>query len=439
MPPLNEAQARELMSRALKLSKAEACEINIGGNSGGNIRYARNSVSTAGATEDSPLVAQSFFGKRSGTATANQFDDATIERTIRQSEELARLAPEDPEAMMPLGPQTYTPVPAAFSDNTAGITPEYRAKVAEASIGPAKEAGCVAAGFLQDNAGWSAMANSAGLFAYHRQTGVNFSVTMRTEDGTGSGYVERDYNDVGKFDSGASSRIATQKAAASREAKAIEPGKYTVILEPTAAVELIQPLVFSLGARQADEGRSPLSKAGGGTRLGEKLVDEAVTITSDPNNADAPGSPWAGDGRPFVPTTWIEKGVVKNLFYSRYWAEKQGKPATNFPANILMAGGSASLEELIKDTARGVLVTRFWYIRFVDPQTLLLTGLTRDGTFYIENGQIKHAIKNFRFNESPIIMLNNVDALGKPERAQGGMIPPMRVRDFTFTSLSDAV
>ena len=439
MPELNEAQARELLAQALKLSKAEACEVNIGGNTGGNIRYARNTVSTAGATEDSTFVVQSFFGLRNGTATANQFDDATIERAVRQSEDLARLAPEDPESMMPLGPQTYTPVPGAYSEATATITPEYRARVAEGSIGPAKEAGCVAAGFLQDGSNWQAMANTAGLFAYHRQTGLNFSVTMRTEDGTGSGYAERDVNDVSKFDGGAASRIAAQKAAASREAKAIEPGKYTVIMEPTAAVDLLQPLAFSLNARQADEGRSPLSKPGGGTRLGEKLVDEAVTITSDPTHPDIPTAPWGGDGRPFAPTTWIEKGVVKNLFYSRYWAQKQGKAATPFPANLIMAGGNASLEDLIKDTARGVLVTRFWYIRFVDPQTLLLTGLTRDGTFYIENGQIKHAIKNFRFNESPIIMLNNVDALGRPERSQGNLIPPMRVRDFTFTSLSDAV
>jgi len=439
MPEFTEAQARELLTRALKLSKAEACEINIGGTAGGNIRYARNSVSTAGATEDSTFVVQSFFGLKNGTATANQFDDVTIERVIRQSEELARLAPDDPESMMPLGPQSYTPVPAAYSEATAAITPEYRATVAESSIGPAKEAGCVAAGFLQDNGSWQAMANTAGLFAWHRQTGLNFSVTMRTEDGTGSGYVERDVNDVARFDGGAASRLAAQKAAASREARAIEPGKYTVIMEPTAAVDLLQPLVFSLNARQADEGRSPLSKAGGGTRLGEKLVDEAVSLTSDPSHPDIPTAPWNGDGRPRAPTTWIDKGVVKNLFYSRYWAQKQGKPATPFPANIIMAGGSASLEDLIKDTARGVLVTRFWYIRFVDPQTLLLTGLTRDGTFYIENGQIKHAVKNFRFNESPIIMLNNVDALGRPERAQGNLIPPMRIRDFTFTSLSDAV
>jgi len=439
MPELNRDQARALLDKALKLSRAEACEINIGGNSGGNIRYARNTVTTAGAAEDSTFVVQSFYGKRSGTATANQFDDATIERAVRRAEELAQTAPDNPESMLPLEPQTYQDVAAAYDEPTARIAPDYRASVAEASITPAKAGGCVAAGFLQDGSNWQAMANTAGLFAYHRQTGLNFSVTMRAADGTGSGYVERDVNHVDRFDAGAASAIAIEKAVASRDAKAIEPGKYTVIMEPTAAVELLQPLVFSLNARQADEGRSPFSRPGGGSRLGEKVVDDAVTIISDPANPDVPTAPWGGDGRPRVRTTWIEKGVVQNLFYSRYWAEKQGKPATPAPPNIIMDGGSASLEELIRDTARGVLVTRFWYIRFVDPQTLLLTGLTRDGTFYIENGRIKHAIKNFRFNESPIIMLNNVDALGRPMRIQGSMVPPMRIRDFTFTSLSDAV
>ncbi len=439
MPELNESEARALLEQALKLSRAETCEINIGGNSGGNVRYARNTVSTAGYTEDLTLVVSSSFGKKNGTATANQFDAATIERTVRAAEDLARLAPDDPEYMPPLAQQAYTPVPGAYVEGTAKLTPEYRAQAAEASIVPARARGCVAAGFLQDGGGWQAMANSAGLFAYHRSTNLNFSVTMRTEDDTGSGYVERDVNDAAKFDSGASSAIAIEKAVASREAKAIEPGKYTVILEPLAAVDMVQPLLFSLNARQADEGRSPLSKQGGGTRLGEQLVDPAVTIWSDPWHPDVPAAPWGGDGRAQQKTSWIDKGVVQNLFYSRYWAEKQGKAATPGPANFLMAGGSASLEDLIRDTARGVLVTRFWYIRFVDPQTLLLTGLTRDGTFYVEDGKIKHAIKNFRFNESPIIMLNNVDALGRPVRMQGNLVPPMRVRDFTFTSLSDAV
>jgi predicted Zn-dependent protease len=438
MPGFTEAEARAILEKALRLSKAESCEANLSASAGGNIRFARNTVTTSGAASDRALVVQSNFGKRSGTATINQLDDASIERVVRRSEDLARLAPEDPEFMPPLAQQQYVETRAYF-DSTAAISPEYRAQAAAESLASARDRECTTAGFLQDGANWSAMMNSAGLFAYHRQTGVNYSATVRTNDGTGSGYVTRDYNDVSQLDAAATTRIALEKAVASRNARAIEPGRYTVILEPEASVELIQDMVYSMDARSADEGRSFMAAAGGKTRLGQKLVHERVTIYSDPANAEVPTAPWLGDGRAFQRTPWFEKGVVKNLFYSRYWADKQGREATPPPANIIMEGGSASLEDLIRDTARGILLTRTWYIRFVDPQTLLLTGLTRDGTFYVENGQIRYAVKNFRWNDSPVIMLNNVDALGKPMRVRGCLIPPMRVRDFEFSSLSDAV
>ena len=438
MPGFTEAEARAILEKALRLSKAESCEANLSASAGGNIRFARNTVTTSGAASDRALVVQSNFGKRSGTATINQLDDASIERVVRRSEELARLAPADPEFMPPLPQQQYVET-KAFFDSTAAISPEYRAQAAAQSLAAARDRDCSTAGFLQDGASWSAMMNSAGLFAYHRQTGVNYSATVRTNDGTGSGYVTRDYNDVSQLDAAATTRIALEKAVASRNPRAIEPGRYTVILEPEASVELIQDMLYSMDARSADEGRSFMAAPGGKTRLGQKLVDERVTIYSDPANPEVPTAPWLGDGRAFRRTPWIEKGVVKNLFYSRYWAEKQGREATPPPANIIMEGGSASLEELIRDTSRGVLLTRTWYIRFVDPQTLLLTGLTRDGTFYVENGQIRYAVKNFRWNDSPVIMLNNVDALGKPMRVRGCLIPPMRVRDFEFSSLSDAV
>jgi predicted Zn-dependent protease len=443
MAPFTADQARALMQKALGYSKADACEVNLDANRGGNIRFARNTVSTAGATDDMTLVVQSNYGQRSGTTTLNEFDDVSIEKAVRRSEELARLAPEDDEFMPPMGQQQYTPTPAYF-DATANIQPEYRTTVAERSMGPAKAKDCTAAGFLQDNTGHHAMMNTAGLFAYHRETSTNFTVTVRTNDGTGSGYALRSANDVSRFDPVQASQIALEKAAASRDAKAIEPGKYTVILEPEAAAGLLQFLLFNLAARNADEGRSFLSKAGGGTKLGEKIVDERVHLYSDPGNPDLPTSPWNGDGRAFERTDWISGGVVRNLFYSRYWAKQKNVKATPAPPNLILAGGTASTEELIRDTARGVLVTRTWYIRSVDPQTLLLTGLTRDGTFYIENGQIKHAVKNFRFNESPVIMLNNVDALGKQQVVAGefgtpSLVPVMRVRDFTFSSLSDAV
>lgn len=444
MAPLTPEQARTLMEKALRQSKADACEVNLNANSGGNIRYARNSVSTAGWTEDLQMVVQSNYGKRSGTVTINEFDDATIARAVRRSEELAHLAPEDEEFMPPMGAQQYVTT-QAFFDNVASITPEYRLQVAANSITPAKAKDCTAAGFLQDGAQWQAMMNTAGLFAYHRQTGATFSVTVRADDGTGSGYATQEANDLAKFDPDSASRIAIEKAAASRNAQAIEPGKYTVILEPEAGINLIANLIFNLNARNADEGRSFMAKAGGGTKVGEKLVDERVHIWSDPAHPDIPTSPWQGDGRPNERTDWIAGGVAKNMFYSRYWAQKQGVKALPFPANLIMDGGTATTEEMIRDTSRGVLVTRTWYIRSVDPQTILVTGLTRDGTFYIENGQLKHAIKNFRFNESPVIMLNNLDALGRQQRVSGSdagitsLMPVMRIRDFTFTSLSDAV
>ncbi|MFN8333743.1 MAG: TldD/PmbA family protein [Cyclobacteriaceae bacterium] len=444
MPILTKDEAYALLKKVISYSKADECEVNIGGGDSANIRYARNSVSTSGVISQNGLSISSAYGKKVGTATINEFDDASLEKVVRRSEELAQLAPENPEFVSFLGPQTYQES-KTFVQSTASITPKQRADLVAQSLQVAKDGKAVAAGYLEDNIGYSAMMNSKGLFAYNTGTGTNFSVTVRTEDGKGSGYATRGYNDITKLDTKTATQIATQKAVSSVSAKAIEPGKYTVILEPAAAAVLLERIIFGLDARTADEGRSFLSKPGGTTRLGEKMVDERVNIYSDPWNADLPTSSWSGDGRPQEKTSWIEKGVVKNLTYSRYWAEKKGVKAVPFPDGIIMEGGTKSLEELIKGTKKGVLVTRLWYIRDVDPQSLLLTGLTRDGTFYIENGKIQYPIKNFRFNESPVIMLNNLEELGKVERTvsvesnANYLLPPMKIRDFTFTSLSDAV
>lgn len=431
-------EARAVLEKVMKFSKADGCEANLNGSNGGNIRYARNTVSTAGENSDVTLAVQSNYGKKSGVATVNEFDDASIEKAVRRSEELAQLAPENPEFMGPMEQQTYGES-KTYAEPTAKITPGYRAQAAANSINPASTKDVTAAGFMEDNHSFAAMINSKGLFAYNQSTGVNFTVTMRTNDGTGSGWVTRDYNDVSKLDTAAASNIAIEKAVQSRNAKAIEPGKYTVILEPAAASDLLQNMLFNMGARQADEGRSFLAKKGGGTKLGEKIVDERVNIYTDPFNTEVPASPWTGDGQARKRMDILKNGVVSNMFYDRYWASKQGVEPVPFPGNAIMEGGSASLEDMIRDTRRGVLVTRFWYIRTVDPQTLLYTGLTRDGTFYIENGKIAYPIKNFRFNESPVIMLNNLETLGQQVRTDGNLIPYMKIRDFTFSSLSDAV
>lgn len=438
MAIFSKEEAKRILEKVVSFSKADGVQANLNGSNGGNIRYARNTVSTAGENSDVTLAVQSYFGKKAGVATINEFDDASLEKVVRRSEELARLAPENPEFMEPLSQQTYGEA-KTFSQATAKITPEYRAQAAANSITPAAAKDVTAAGFLEDSHGFASMINSKGLFAYNQATDVSFTVTMRSNDGTGSGWVTRDFNDVSKLDTAEASAVAIDKALQSRNAKAIEPGKYTVIMEPAASAELLGNMFGSMSARQADEGRSFLSKKGGGTKLGEKIVDERVNIYTDPFNIDVPASPWTQDGQARQKMDILRGGVVKNLFYDRYWASQKNVAAVPFPGNIIMEGGSASLEDLIKDTKKGILVTRLWYIRSVDPQTLLYTGLTRDGTFYIENGKIKHPIKNFRFNESPVIMLNNLETLGKQVRVNGNLIPYMKLRDFTFTSLSDAV
>lgn len=440
MAILNREEAYAVLKKVLKLSKADSCTVSLGGSKQGNIRYARNTVSTSGMESNISLAITSAYGRRSGVATTNELDDASLERAVRRSEEVAKLSPENPEFMPPLGPQEYQES-KEFFEETAAITPEWRAEQTKKCIEyiTTKTNDLVAAGFIEDGQSFSSMATSAGLFAYRKATGLDFSLTVRTKDGTGSGWVSRDFNNAKNFDIMEASEIALSKAADSANAKAIEPGKYTVILEPSAANSLLQNMFYNMSARSADEGRSFLAKEGGGTKLGEKIVDERVTIYSDPMHKAVPGSTWSGSGLPNTRRVWIENGVVKNLFYNRYWAQKQGVAPVPFPSNGIMEGGKSSLQDLINSTERGILVTRLWYIRTVDPQTLLYTGLTRDGTFYIENGRIKYPIKNMRFNESPVIMLNNLEAIGQPERVSGNLIPPLKIRDFTFTSLSDAI
>ncbi|WP_262691658.1 TldD/PmbA family protein [Kordiimonas aestuarii] len=453
MAILSKSEAKALLNKVIGYSKADAIECNLNGEVSGNIRTARNTVSTAGELNDTILTVQSSFGKKLGTASTNEFSDNALERVVRRSEELARLAPDNPEFMPILGPQEYVDVKTYFQ-STADVNPDWRASAADASISASKAEGLVSSGFLNDSATFAAIMNSEGLFAYNQATDINFSATIRTADGKGSGWVYRDFHDASLMDTNEASNVAVKKAIASADGKAMEPGKYTVIMEPAATVQLLLNMFNAMDQRQADEGRSFLSNKSEEpdapkNRLGQKMFDERVNIYTDPQDPDTPTHPFSGDGAAVKRTDWIKDGVVTTMPNSRYWAEKTGVEYVPTPftggglfggsPSISMVGGDESLEDMIKNTRRGVLVTRLWYIRSLDPQSLMYTGLTRDGTFYIENGEIKYPIKNFRFNESPIIMLNNLEALGKPQRIQGCMIPPMKIRDFTFSSLSDAV
>ena len=441
MSIMTEAEAKTILDKVIALSTADECTASLTGSVEGNIRFALNNISTSGVVSNTTLSAQVAYGKRVGTASINEFSDAALARLVRRAEDMAKLAPENPEFVPAVAKQTYRPS-MTFSPATASITPEQRAEVARASIDPCRAEKLIAAGFLADGQSFVAFANSNGNFGYQRATAMDYTCTVRTEDGRGSGWVARNVQDSTTFDAADDIRIAMRKASASADAQALEPGKYTVILEPAAAAGLISFMFNFFDARQADEGRSFLSKAGGGNKIGEQVYDPRVNIVADPWNDDVPVMPWDEDGLPRARMPLVENGRISNLAYSRYWAQKQGKPAVGQPGNLIMAGGTKSTSDLVRETQRGILVTRTWYIRMVDPQTVLLTGLTRDGTFYIENGELKYPLKNFRFNESPVIMLNNIDELGRPVRIGDDlpmMIPPMRLRDFTFTSLSDAV
>ncbi len=443
---MSRSEAQAFLARVVKLSKADTIGAQIGGGYNGNIRFAANRISTSGGVSNSQLVVQSGYGPKHAVVTTGDFSDAGIERAVRQSEAIAKLAPDDPEVMPLLPPQQYNDVKAYF-DSTANLTPDSRAAAAHTAIDAAKGAGdLAAAGFIAAGRGYNAIASNTGMFAYFPATSANYQLTVRTNDGTGSGWAAADHPDWSQIDFKAVSDRAIQKARASRNPVAVEPGRYTVILEPQAVGDLVQLLAFSLDARSADEGRSAFSKTGGGTKIGEKIVGSNVTLFSDPVDPQLLGQPWNGEGLPLNREMWIENGVLKQLAYSRFWAQKKStRPNNGGLGAVKMVGGSATTEEMIASTPRGILVTRLWYLRQVDPRTVLYTGLTRDGTFLIENGKVTKAVKNLRFNESPLFMLNNLEMLGRAERVAGTesggnvVFPTIKVKDFNFTSLSDAV
>jgi predicted Zn-dependent protease len=458
---LTREQAKALADRVLSFAKADQTRVSINSGWAGNTRFAGNEITTSGGTTNTSVTVTSTIGRKRASAQTNVLDDESLRRTVAFAESLARLSPEDPEIMPELGPQTYSNVTGYF-DSTANLTPEARATATRQAIQTAESEGRAAgnifvAGYLEANAGANAIATSAGLFAYHRNSSADLSLTARTPDGTGSGWASIGSRDWSVIDPAKLGRVAAQKAVASRNPKAIEPGLYTVVLEPQAVSDLIPGLIGAFNARANDEGRGTFSKRGqgGGTRLGEKIADERVTIFSDPTDPQLLTQPFANDGTPLRRVVYIENGILKNFSYDRFWAQKQGKTPTTGSGGggffgggggggggggLKFVGGTKSTEQLIAECQRGILVTHFFYIRSLDQRTVMLTGLTRDGTFLIENGKVTQSLKNFRWNESPLFLLSKIEEIGRAEQTSAGQVmPAIRAKDFNFSSLSDAV
>ncbi len=441
---LTKDQAKKLIDKTLSFATTPECFIGLRHEESSFIRFALNGITTSGFTVEQTMSITVGKDGRTGSISVDEFDDRSLRAAVKEAERLAALTPPNPEREDPLGPQEY-PAIENYVESTATARNEAMIPHVRAIVEGAKAKGLVAAGLIERVATIAAIANKRGNFGFGRTADASLSTTVRDTGGASSGWASMPAARIEEIDGAAVARAAVEKCLRWKNPKRLDPGKYTVILEPTAVGDLVQLLGRSMHARAAEEGRSFLSKKGGGTLAGEKLFPESVTLRTDPFNKLYSVLPWTfGAGLPTGRVEWIERGTVKNLFYDRYWAARAGKKPTPFPINLVLEGGDKTLDELISSVERGLLVTRFWYIRSVNPQTVQYTGLTRDGLFLVENGKVAGPVVNFRFNESPVRLLRNAAAMGRPIRVRGGegqgmIAPAVVVGDFSFTSVSDAV
>jgi predicted Zn-dependent protease len=444
---LSEKESKNICDKLLSLTRADDAEVSIFSDDYSHLRFAANNFTTNGRREDASASVTVWIDKKRGSASASDLEDSSLKAAVAQAEELARIAPVDKEYLPTLGPQKYKPS-SGFVETTMNLSVSSRAKAIDHIIRACEKDGVIGAGFHHANGSASAFATKNGNFHYHRTSLASLSVTARTPDGGSSGYFLRNHFDINKLDAERIGREAVKKALTSRSPQLMEPGVYPVILEAQAADDLIG---LGFDARSADEGRSPYSAPDGKTKVGEKILDERLSFYSDPWHPELPGSPVAQGGIPAEKIYFVRNGVLGTLSYSRFWAKEKGKEPTPGPVNSILESSAppASLDDMIKSMDRGLLVSRFWYIRMVDPKTALFTGLTRDGVWYIEHGKIQHPVKNFRFNQSVLELLapGNVQMIGRSERvsnseSQGrsaSLTPAIKVKAFHFTSQSEAV
>ena len=442
---LSEDDAKSLSERILSHSSADACVVKIDGGEEHSLRFARGAATTNLATSETRMRISSHIGGRVGSVTTTLLDDDALQAARLRSEEIARLLPVDPDYVAPLGPQHYDPS-ARYDDNAAALRLDALAAQAARVIAEGARVDVDTFGCASSARQFEAMATSNGLFAYERSSEIDLSATARNKSDRWSGWAGAHEFFGQRLDAEAIARRACEKAAHDMEPVDLEPRNYTVILEPAAVAELAFWVMSAMDARAADEGRSFYARPGGGTMIGEKLFDEKLTIRLDPADPLAPEASVGWEGVPHRARRFIDKGVVNALYRSRSWAQKTGAEPIPFGRNFIVEGGDASLDDMIRSVKRGVLVTRIWYENMVERKSLLLTGLTRDGNFLIENGRVTAPVRNMRFNQRLGELFGNIVALGKTERtwrAAGGggaaAAPPMLAESFCFSSKSSGI
>ncbi len=435
-------EALSLLETVLHNSQAEDVTVTLNNTEESLTRFSENQISQNLTITQFNLSITSYFGKRCASTSTNELDLDAIIASIRRSEELAQVAPEDPEWVPPLEPQTYDDRKPSFDEKTACLSPLQRGEIVQKVCQLGAQSNIEASGTLSSEALLFAVANSRGLRACNRLTAADFSVTARIE--TGSAWTQRTACSINQLPIESLTETIINRALLSRNPREISPGIYPVVFDGAAFSDLLEWVIWNLDARAADEGRSFMSRtnSGGkpmGNRIGEPLFSPLIQVQRNPSHPLLQSSTFFNDGMKKDDLEIIKAGIPKTLFYSRYWARKQGKTATGGMFPIVMLGENQSLEDLIAQTERGILVSRAWYVRYVNPRTLEVTGMTRDGTFWIEQGKIAYPIKNMRFNQCLPELLANVEALSSVERYGNTVVPGVKVKAFNFSSITDSV
>jgi len=438
------SELARIAERVFKLSVADETEIEIDASVDALTRFANNIIHQNVAEQILSVSVRAVIDGRTARATTNKTDEESLRRVVAVATSLARNEPETEDLLPMLGQQKYAKV-SRFFPATAEMTPQDRARGVKGVCQMAEKRKQTAAGIFSSGVALSVLANSKGLYAQHQQTNSEFSVTIL--ESTSSGWAKSNSPDVRDIDPDELADRASRKATDSRQPREIPAGHYTTILEPPAVLDLVGFLFYDFAGTAVLDKRSCFTG-----RMGKRLLGENITLWDDVYHPLQAGTPYDGEGVPRQKVMLVDGGLPKNLVYSRATAKKMRAKPTGHgfalpneygeaPMNLVFAGGDTSVKEMIRSTERGILVTRLWYIREVDPYEKILTGMTRDGTFLVENGKVAGGLRNFRFNQSILEMLSKVEALGPAVRAAGEesfemVVPPMKVRDFHFSEVT---
>ena len=461
-------EIKALSDKVLNMVKADAAELSFDGGERSATRWANSSITVNLVQYDQQLSLNVRHGQKQGSSSTREFDDESLKAMVDEANEAAQKARDNPNlAPLVKGPQEYIAVDAVVPA-TAEFGPGERAAWVKQSVDICEKKGVLGSGYIPKAYQTTSLANSEGLFAYYQYAETGFVLTCRMANGSGSGWSGiTGAKELAQVDVAQLTEVAANKASRTQKPRAIEPGRYTTILEPRPAARFLSTMTgaFNAGAPGGGFGGGgggggggfnfggigrPFVNADGTPKTGQKLFSDSFTLKSDIGNPTLRQTPIMNDGSAAKPVTWVEKGVLKNVYYDAASARRQKVPPS--PAtptmSLVLEGSSQSVEDMIKSTRRGLLVTFFWYIRPVDTLTLLQTGMTRDGLFLIENGEIAGPVQNFRWNMSPLVGFANISAIGKPVPIHTGeaydgpgtaLVPPIRIEDFYMTSVSPAV